>query len=245
MAHGVSDVPTTSNSKSSQSFLKQHWQKIAALAFWLLLLGGYQWYAWQNNLSPLQAMARLITLLRSNAFGPLLFIVIYTLRPLVLFPATVLTIGAGVVFGPVFGIIYTIIGSNASALLAYFVGRFLGEGLLEGERTKNIIQRYTERLRENSFSTVLIMRFVFLPYDLVNYLCGVLRIDWKAFLLATAIGSLPGTFAIVLAGASIKGDLSDGLPGFDPRVFAVSVVLLVVSLVISRIVKRREQQTQT
>ena len=245
MAHGVSDVPTTSNSKSSQSFLKQHWQKIAALAFWLLLLGGYQWYAWQNNLSPLQAMARLITLLRSNAFGPLLFIVIYTLRPLVLFPATVLTIGAGVVFGPVFGIIYTIIGSNASALLAYFVGRFLGEGLLEGERTKNIIQRYTERLRENSFSTVLIMRFVFLPYDLVNYLCGVLRIDWKAFLLATAIGSLPGTFAIVLAGASIKGDLSDGLPGFDPRVFAVSVVLLIVSLVISRIVKRREQQTQT
>ena len=78
-------------------------------------------------------------------------------------------------------------------MVAFFVGRFLGDGLLEGERTKGIIQRYTDRLRENSFSTVLIMRFIFLPYDLVNYLCGVLRIDWKAFLFATSIGSLPGT----------------------------------------------------
>ena len=49
---------------------QQHWQKIVALVFWLLLFGGYQWYAWQNNLSPLQAMARLITLLRSKCSVP-------------------------------------------------------------------------------------------------------------------------------------------------------------------------------
>ena len=185
-------------------------------------------------------MQQLIELLRAGWFGPLLFIAIYTVRPLVLFPATVLTLGAGLVFGPVLGIIYTIIGSNLSAMVAFVVGRFLGEGLLDGERTKGIVQRYTDRLRNNSFETVLIMRFVFLPYDLVNYLCGVLQIDWKAFLLATAIGSIPGTIAIVLAGSSIQGDLSQGLPSFDPRVFGVSVVLLVISLAISRYAKRRE-----
>jgi len=223
-------------------FLKRHWQKIVALVFWLVLLGGYQWYAWRNNLSPLEALQQLIDLLRAGRFGPLLFIAIYTVRPLVLFPATVLTLGAGLVFGPVLGIVYTIIGSNLSAMVAFVVGRLLGEGLLDGERTKGIVQRYTDRLRNNSFETVLIMRFVFLPYDLVNYLCGVLQIDWKAFLLATAIGSIPGTIAIVLAGSSIQGDLSEGLPSFDPRVFGVSVVLLVISLAISRYAKRREQR---
>lgn len=181
MTDHASDVQTTPSSKSSRSFLQQHWQKIVALVFWLMILGGYQWYAWQNNLSPLQAMGQLITLLRSNMLGPVIFIALYTVRPLVLFPATVLTLGAGIVFGPILGILYTIIGSNASAMVAFFLGRFLGDGLLEGERTKGIIQRYTDRLRDNSFSTVLIMRFIFLPYDLVNYLCGVLRIDWKAF----------------------------------------------------------------
>ena len=221
--------------------LKRHWQKIVALLFWLVLLGGYQWYAWRNNLSPLEALQQLTDLLRAGRFGPLLFIAIYTVRPLVLFPATVLTLGAGLVFGPVLGIIYTIIGSNLSAMVAFVVGRFLGEGLLDGERTKGIVQRYTDRLGNNSFETVLIMRFVFLPYDLVNYLCGVLQIDWKAFLLATAIGSIPGTIAIVLAGSSIQGDLSEGLPSFDPRVFGVSVVLLVISLAISRYAKRTGQ----
>jgi len=222
-------------------FLKRHWQKIVALLFWLVLLGGYQWYAWRNNLSPLEALQQLTDLLRAGRFGPLLIIAIYTVRPLVLFPATVLTLGAGLVFGPVLGIIYTIIGSNLSAMVAFVVGRFLGEGLLDGERTKGIVQRYTDRLGNNSFETVLIMRFVFLPYDLVNYLCGVLQIDWKAFLLATAIGSIPGTIAIVLAGSSIQGDLSEGLPSFDPRVFGVSVVLLVISLAISRYAKRTGQ----
>lgn len=49
----------------------------------------------------------------------------------------------------------------------------------------------------NSFETVLIMRFIFLPYDLVNYLAGILRIDLKAFILATLLGSIPGTIAFV------------------------------------------------
>lgn len=224
------------------SFWRRHWQKIMALLFWLLLIGGYQWYALSNHLSPLAVLQQVITVLKSNVFGVLLFIVLYTLRPLILFPATVLTLGAGLVFGPVWGVVYTIIGSNLSALLAFFVGRFLGEGLLDGERTKAIVEHYTERLRNNSFATVLTMRFIFLPYDFVNYLCGLLRVDWKAFLLATMIGSLPGTIAVVVAGASLHGDFSHGLPSFDRRVFAISAVIFVVSLVIARYVKRREQR---
>ncbi len=202
--HGSPAHPVSA-ATSPPSFWQRNGQKGIALLFWLALLGVYQWYAWSNNLSPLQALAQMIGLLRSNMFGPLLFIAIYTLRPLILFPATVLTLGAGLVFGPVLGVLYTIIGSNMSAMLAFVVGRFLGDGLLDGERTQGIVQSYANRLRRNSFQTVLIMRFILLPYDLVNYLCGVLQIDWKAYLLATIIGSLPATVAVVLAGSSIKG----------------------------------------
>ncbi|GAC1652043.1 MAG: hypothetical protein NVS4B8_27230 [Herpetosiphon sp.] len=229
----------------TRSFFRQHWQKLVALVFWFGMLAGYQRYAWSHQISPLEALARITDLLRSTAFGPLLFIGLYALRPLVLFPASVLTLGAGLVFGPVLGVMYTIVGSNLSALLAFGVGHWFGEGLLGGERAAGVVQRYAARLRQHSFETVLLMRLIFLPYDLVNYLCGVLHIDWKAFLLATLLGSLPGTFAIVLAGASFKGDLRHGLPSFDPRVFAASVVIIVVSMAISRWVRRREKPMVT
>jgi len=223
------------------SFWRQHAQKGAALCVWLLLIGGYQWYAWRNELGPLEALQQLVSLLATSPWGPLLFIAIYALRPLVLFSATVLTVGAGFVFGPVLGLIYTLVGSNISALVAYSVGRFFGQGMLNSNTQTSLVQRYTEQLRTNSFVTVLTMRFLFLPYDLVNYLAGFLRIDWRAFLLATILGSIPGTVAFVLAGASIEGDFSGGLPSVNPWVFVASAVIFVTSLLISRYLKRREQ----
>lgn len=241
MHNGVTQASEMEQPGERPAFWRRHWQKLLVLAFWLIAIGGYQWFAWSRGLGPLEAMQRAVAFLSTSTLGPLLYIVLYTLRPLILFPATVVTIAAGVLFGPVLGIAYTIIGSNLSAMVAYMIGRWFGAGLARSEHAGSIVQRYADRLRTNSFATVLTMRFIFLPYDLVNYLCGFLRIDWKAYLLATILGSLPGTISIVLAGASLHGDFSAGLPDFDPRVFAVSAVVFVTSLLLSRLTKRREQ----
>jgi uncharacterized membrane protein YdjX (TVP38/TMEM64 family) len=137
-----------------------------------------------------------------------------------------------------------VIGSNISAMFAYFIGRYFGQGLIKNDRDKqtNVVQRYADRLRRNSFETVMIMRFIFLPYDLVNYLCGFLRINWRPFLLATALGSIPGTIAFVAFGASV--DLSrldtQGIPPPNPWVLGFGVLILVVSIAISRYFKSRE-----
>ncbi len=93
-------------------------------------------------------------------------------------------------------------------------------------------------MRANSFETVFIMRLIFLPYDLVNYLAGLLRINFISFITATALGALAGTISFALFGASTG--LSEGTPSFDWRVLAASVAIFVLSLFISRLVKRRE-----
>lgn len=227
-------------SGAQPGFLRRHGHKLIALACWLLALGGYQWYAWRNDLSSLAVAQQLIGVLSNSAYGPLLFIALYMLRPLLLFSAALLSIAAGFVFGPVWGVVYTLIGSNSSATVAYVVGRFFGRGLLTGAQATSLVQRYAERLRSNSFVAVMIMRLIFLPYDLVNYLAGFLRIDYRAFITATILGSIPGTFAFVLAGASIQGDFRDGQPGFDPRVFAASLAIFGISLLVARYLKRRE-----
>mgnify|MGYP001275735480 FL=1 len=137
-----------------------------------------------------------------------------------------------------------------SATVAVFIGRFFGQGVLDDENAGGFVQRYARRLREHSFETVLIMRFVFLPYDLVNYLCGFLRIGYWPFLLATALGSIPGTIAFVFLGATLTPEeitnlfLTGELPRLDWRLLLISVAMFVVSIALSRYFRRREQSDE-
>ncbi len=222
-------------------WLGHHWQKLVALAIWATLIVTYVAFSRANDLGPLAAVRAIIGLMTASAWGPLLYIVIYAVRPLLFFSATLLTLAGGFIFGPVWGVVYTVIASNLSAMVAYGMGRYFGEGFLDVDQMGSWTERYTTRMRAHGFATVLIMRFIFLPYDLVSYLAGLLRIDWKAFLLATAVGCLPGTVSFVLAGASLEGGFDGGLPKLNPWVLTFSVAVFVVSLLLSRFVKQREQ----
>ena len=227
--------------ESSPSFWQRHWAKGIALIFWLALLGIYYWYSRQNNLTLADSVSHLADLLTNSLFGPLLYIIIYAVRPLLFFPATVLTLMGGFLFGPI-GILYTIVGSNASAMVTFGIGWFFGQDILENENGTGVIQRYTRRMRENSFETVLVMRLIFLPYDLVNYVSGFLKINWQAFLAATAVGSVPGTVSFVLFGASF-GTLDELLAGdvqLNPVTVIASIVIIGISFALSRYLKKKE-----
>ncbi|MCG3206649.1 MAG: hypothetical protein FOGNACKC_00248 [Anaerolineae bacterium] len=229
----------------------RHWQKLLAAGLWALLLGGYAWYYSRNNLTPTTALIEIINLLNSP-WGPLLYILIYAVRPLFFFSAIVITLAGGAVFGAggspwslAYAVLLTVLASNTSATVAYVLGRYFGAGLIKEDADQaSVVQRYAGRMRRNSFETIMIMRFIFLPYDLVNYLGGILRIKYVPFILATALGSVPGTVAFVSFGASVSiTDLAAGqLPKFNPWVLGFGAAIFVVSIAISRIFKRREAE---
>jgi uncharacterized membrane protein YdjX (TVP38/TMEM64 family) len=221
-------------------FIQKNWQKLVAAALWLSALAAYVVYTQANQLTPLAAVQALMDAIRGTWYGPLVFILIYTLRPLIFFPATLLTVAGGFLFGPVLGFIFSTLGGNLSSVLSYGVGRYFGQGLLNTENSTGLIQNYATRLRQNSFETVLVMRFLFLPYDLVSYLCGFLKIDWRGFLLATFLGGLPGGMSIVALGASVQGDLTNFTPRLEPATLAFAAVMFIISLALSRYFKRRE-----
>jgi uncharacterized membrane protein YdjX (TVP38/TMEM64 family) len=211
---------------------------------WLALVGSFLAYSIIARRSPTETVGDLLGLLRTP-LGPLLYILIYTLRPLAFFSAIVVTLLGGAIWGPVWGTLFVVIGSNMSATLAYGFGRVLGQGLLpEGESNGGFVSRYAGRLRQNAFGTILVMRLIYLPYDLVNYLAGFLRVPYRPYLLASVLGSLPGTLTFVLAGASLNiADILAGrfrISAINPWTLVLSAVLFVGGIVASKVLQQRE-----
>jgi uncharacterized membrane protein YdjX (TVP38/TMEM64 family) len=222
-------------------------QRVIVVALWLTAVLLWRRHQTSNGLSATDAAQQFIDSVELAWWGIAAFVGVYLARPLVLFPASILTIVGGVLFGPVVGVLVVVVAANCSAMIAYTVGRLLGRAPGHGAGTStptpdpsgSVINRWASRMRDNSFETVLIMRFLFLPYDLVNYGAGALRIRWAPFLAATALGSLPGTVSFVLLGASLDR-VDQGLDGLDPRALVASAALFVASLAVARLVKQRQ-----
>lgn len=215
----------------------RRWVRIAVVVVaWAALALSWVLYQRHTGLGTTATMQRLIDAAHGNWWAVVAFLMVSLLRPLVLFPATLVTVAAGMLFGPVLGVAVAAAGANASAMVSFQVGTTFTAA--QRPDAVSAVARWATRLRENTFEAVLLMRLLFLPYDLVNYGCGVLRVRVLPFITATALGSLPGTVAFVLAGASID-DLSEGFGGIDGPTLIASVVLVVGGLIVSRLLRRR------
>jgi uncharacterized membrane protein YdjX (TVP38/TMEM64 family) len=217
------------------SWWQRYGQRLVALVFWLLLIGGYSWYMLAYDLS-LAAIAQQVVGFLHGPLGPLIYLLVFALRPLVFFSAGLLTIVAGSIFGPVLGILLTTIACNLSAAVAYGLAYWLCDCVTLRPGSAGLIGSYAARLRRNSFETVLLMNMMMLPFDLINYMAGALRINFRAFMLGTLLGSFPPTVAFVLLGAAVP--LEPGaeltLPELNPWLLALAVCFLAIGLLVAR-----------
>lgn len=216
--------------------MRQSRARLMTFLFWLTLVGLYWAVANRYELSPEEVIKQFADFFVNTSYGPLLFILFFALQPLIFFPSSLMGVAGGYLYGPMWGLLYAVIGANGAGMVSYLVGYFFGGGEIN-----QFIERYTQQIRHNSFETLLMMHLIFLPYDLVNYFAGFLRVKWHLFVLATALGSLPGTITLVFFGASIEGNLMSGDVALDFSTLAISGVTLIVSLSISRYLKWRRR----
>ena len=119
----------------------EFWKRLLG-SIWLLGLLGVSFLWWQSALGLSETPQLLDRLLRQFGFGraALCYIVLNALRPLVFFPATLLTIASGLLFGPWFGILFTIIGENASANFVFLLTRWFGRSWVARHESSHIQQ---------------------------------------------------------------------------------------------------------
>jgi uncharacterized membrane protein YdjX (TVP38/TMEM64 family) len=124
----------------------------------------------------------------------LIYVAVYIVGTVALLPGTVLSFAGAVLFGAYEGTLYTWIGATVGATLAYLTARLLGRDFVErlfGGR----FAAFDRRIREHGFTGLLVVRLLPLfPFNAVNFGCGLAGIRLRDYVLATAIGIVPGTF---------------------------------------------------
>jgi uncharacterized membrane protein YdjX (TVP38/TMEM64 family) len=135
-------------------------------------------------------------------WAPLFFIIANTLRPLILFPTSILSLAAGLAFGPIEGFVYIEVGALGGATVGFLASSWIGKMIVKKPSRRVVLIR--EKMKEQGFFYVLFLRTIpFLNFDLVSYLAGIAKVKYRSYITATAIGVLPGVFSYVLLGSSI------------------------------------------
>ena len=169
------------------------------LAMYVAVVGAIFYFVYRSPYNPHPKSAEDIRrwVAGFGTLAPLMYVGVYTIRPLLLFPTLILNLSAGVLFGPCYGVLFLLMGGMGCASFCYLWGRFGGgRWLLE-----NFGGHWGERLRsylvnDNSFTKLLWLRTVpIFPYDPVSVIAGSVGFDVKKYLGATFLGMLPGAIA--------------------------------------------------
>jgi uncharacterized membrane protein YdjX (TVP38/TMEM64 family) len=184
----------------------------------------------------------LLAQLRQTWWAPLALIGTYIVLCPLFVPASPMMIAGGIVFGPVWGTVYNITGTFLGGSLSYFLGRFLGRDFVRhllGNKLKKVEQRISRR----GFWGLVGIRFLPVPYPLVNYTAALAGVPPRLFLPTTAIGLIPGNivfsyFASLIPRAA-TGDRSGLILQFVGATAALILLSAIPQIWMAR--KRRER----
>jgi len=143
-----------------------------------------------------------------GAWFPIAFLGAHVVATVLPFPRTAFTLAAGLLFGPALGIAIAVTASTLSALIALLGVRALG-WQLNSVQTRPGIAELDTRLKARGWPAVLSLRLIpAVPFSVLNYAAGASAVRVVPYLLATMVGLLPGTSAVVILGDALTGNIS-------------------------------------
>lgn len=140
--------------------------------------------------------------------GIIAFILLYITATVALIPGSILSLGAGVVFGVVWGSIYVLVGAIIGETCAFLLGRYIARDWISRKIAGNkIFDALNQALNQEGLKIILLTRLSPLfPFSVLNYAFGITGISLKDYFLGS-IGLIPMTVTYVYFG-SLAEDLT-------------------------------------
>ena len=181
-----------------------------------------------------------------GVIAPLVFILAYIIITVAFLPASVITLGAGFVFGVVKGSILVFVGAMLGATAAFLIGRFVArDWIAKKVEGKSFFTALDNAIAEEGLKLIFLIRLSpAFPFNLLNYALGLTKVSLKDYVLGTT-GIIPGTIMYVYLG-SLIGDIAMLGAGETPSNPVISwiirilifVTVVAISLYIAKIARK-------
>lgn len=203
-------------------------KKTAVLLVLLIALAALTWKL-STWLTPQQLQQ---ALQQTGGWAPVLYIGLFILLPTFFFPVAVLALAGGLLFGLWWGSVYTFIGAVLNCAMMFLLARYVGRSQVQRLVEQKLSPQWQRRLQmadgKEGFLLLIILRLIpAVPYNLINYTFGLTGISFSSYLLASAIGIIPGTFAFINIGDKT---LEAGSPSFWIAIGLLVLLLAVTGL---------------
>jgi uncharacterized membrane protein YdjX (TVP38/TMEM64 family) len=148
---------------------------------------------WIGNLGPLGVF--LLSLLL--AIGSLFFM-----------PASPFIIAGAAVFGFPLGVLGALVGVALGAAGGFSLSRwFLRNDISTRLRKHATFRAIDTAIEKEGWKIVILLRLCPIPFGLANYLYGLTAVPFRAYVIASVIGSLPGLLLFCQLGSAGKAEL--------------------------------------
>lgn len=144
-------------------------------------------------------------------------------------PRTILTLSAGVLFGPWVGILVALSATTVAAAVSLVVVRQLLGDWMRPRLTHPAVVGIDARLRHRGWLSVTALRMIAgVPFSVMNYVAALTSVPLWSFTIATCLGSAPGTVVTVLLGDTLTGEADPAIIWITIALAALGVVGLVI-----------------
>ncbi|MBI4964289.1 MAG: TVP38/TMEM64 family protein [Desulfomonile tiedjei] len=187
-----------------------------------------------------------------GVWGPVVVAAFYVIATVFFLPGSVLTLGAGFLFGLPVGFLCAWTGATLGACAAFLVGRNLARDWVARKVEGNPkFAAIDEAVGREGFKIVFLLRLspVF-PFNLLNYSLGLTKVSFRNYAIASVIGMVPGGLMYVYFGSAARsladvaaGNVEKGLAGQIFFWVGLAATVLVAGFV-TRLARRSLKATE-
>jgi uncharacterized membrane protein YdjX (TVP38/TMEM64 family) len=167
--------------------------------------------------------------------GVVAFMLVYFIATIFFIPGSILTLGAGFVFGASFGslgagivlgTVSVFFGASGGAIVAFLLGRYLlRDSVGRFSKKYTVLEALDNALAERGLRVMILLRLSpIIPFTAINYVAGVTAITFWSYTLAL-FAIIPGTVLYVFLGAS-AGSLAESANSDDNSTITIIVVVV-------------------
>lgn len=175
-----------------------------------------------------------------GAAGVVVFIAVYAIATVLFLPGWIFTVAAGLVFGVIGGTAVALSGAIIGCSLAFLCGRYLVRKRVESATKGNKkFRAIDEAIGKQGWKIIGLLRLSpLIPFNLSNYFYGVTAVKFLPYLLASAVGMLPGTLLYAYLGGAGKAGLGGGDQHQSPLKYVLLGVGLLATIAVTIFVSR-------